>query len=105
MDVPIHPVGIGPVALDRHRRESPLLDETPSDLRAGGVEIAGAMRGFSQQDHRGVADQVEQHLIGRHTVLRGQRCQPDNPDLGEVRVSRGGGCPGRRSYRGRGGTQ
>jgi hypothetical protein len=63
---------------------------------------------FPQQDHRGVSDQVEQHLVGRHTVLRGQRRQPDNPHLGQVRDSRGGRCPSRpggRRYRCCGGTQ
>ena len=64
-DIPVHPVGIGPVSLGRDRAKSPVLDQPTRNLRPRRVELAGAVGRLADQHQLRVADQIEQHLVGR----------------------------------------
>jgi hypothetical protein len=88
-DIPIYAVRIGPVRFCRYSAESTLLDQPAGHMRPRCVELAGAVRGPADQHQVGVADEIEQNMVGRCALLDRQRVGAD-----DGRVGRGRGCCG-----------
>ena len=61
--VAIHPIRVGPIALDRNRGEAMLLDQTPGDAGALSVELVRSVRGLADEDEAPVTDEVEQRVV------------------------------------------
>jgi len=76
-DVPVDPVGIGPVRLGRDRAESSFLDQPACHLRPRRVELTGAVGSLADQHEVRVADQIEQHIVGRRSFGHRHRLGPD----------------------------
>ena len=77
--------GVGPVALDRHTRE-PLLHDQPSRYPGPfAVELVGAVAGLAEQDHAGVADQLQQHIMLSRAARQLVGIAPDRPGAAGLR--------------------
>ena len=61
--VAIHPIRVGPIALDRNRGEATLLDQAPGDAGALSVELVRPVRGLADEDEAPVTDEVEQRVV------------------------------------------
>jgi hypothetical protein len=95
LDVPVDPVGIGPVPLHRDGAEPLLLDEPPRHGGAGRVELVRAVGGPADQHQAGVAHEIEQRLRHGSAVLHRHGLRADGRDVpGALR-------PGSRRKRGR----
>ena len=62
--------GVRPVRLDRDYVETVLLDQASGDGGAGAVEVVGAVAGFADQHHAGIAVTVEAFAEGAVVRLR-----------------------------------
>ncbi|CKR71243.1 Uncharacterised protein [Mycobacterium tuberculosis] len=66
-NVPIDPVGVGPVRLGGYRTKALLLDQPLCHGGPGLVELVCAVRAFADQHDSCIADQLRQHLVRRNT--------------------------------------
>ena len=57
-DVPIHPIGVGPVRFDRHCGKSLFKNEPLGDLGARPIKFTGSVGRFAEQDQTRGPDQV-----------------------------------------------
>jgi hypothetical protein len=84
-DIPVYAVRIGPVRFRRYSAESTLLDQPAGHMRPCCVELAGAVRGPADQHQVGVADEIEQNMVGRCALFDRQRVGADDGGVGRWR--------------------
>jgi hypothetical protein len=77
----VHPVGIGPVAFNRHRVEAVLLDQVLRDAGTEMVEVVGAVRCLAEHEHAGRQQPIDdaRDVFARHAVhlYRRSTCRRD----------------------------
>jgi hypothetical protein len=62
-DVGIDPESVRPVGLDGDGEEPLSLDEQAREARSLIIELRGPVRGFAEEDHAGVPDELEECLV------------------------------------------
>src|SRR5439155_8972311 len=86
-DEAVHALGVRPVALDRDRRETLFLDETPGDPRAFAIELAGAVRGFAEENEPRRPGELQEGIEVPAVAGDWPRVIPHVPQEVRVRVS------------------
>ena len=67
--VAVQLLGIRPIAFDRDRIESLLVDEAPGDLRTHAIELERAMGCLAEQHEPAIAEHLEQSVIVAHAPV------------------------------------
>ena len=62
-DVPVDPVGVGPVPLDRHGGESELVDQPLRDAGTLTIELVRPVAGLAEQHDPRVTDELQQGVV------------------------------------------